>query len=141
MTGACLCGEVTVRVDGGHERAAGACHCRSCQRWSGGLLLCFEAAPGAVTAEGPVRRHASSTFAERAFCGTCGSHLWIRDTDLADAPYDLMPGLFDAASGWPLRSEVYADRAMTSLRLSGDHPRRTAADYEATNSHVDGDAS
>jgi hypothetical protein len=26
--------------------------------------------------------------------------------------YELMPGLFDAARAWPLRSSIYVDRAM-----------------------------
>lgn len=139
LTGHCLCGAVTVRVAGAHDPRVGACHCRMCQRWSGGLFLCFEAEAQAVTAEGPVVRHQSSAFAERAFCGTCGSHLWMRDTR-DDAWYDLMPGLFDAARDWPLRSEIYTDRAMASVRLTGDHARATEAEYEAKNPHVEGDA-
>lgn len=139
MTGRCLCGAVTIRVEGGHDPRIGACHCRMCQRWSGGLFLCFEAEAEAVSVEGPVVRHASSTFSERAFCGTCGSHLWMRDYG-DDKGYDLMPGLFDAAQGWPLRSEIYTDRALASVRLSGDHPRMTRAQYEARTPHVEGDA-
>jgi hypothetical protein len=90
-----------------------------------------------VTITGPVTRYASSEFAERAFCATCGSHLWMRDTARDDAPYDLMPGLFDAARDWPMRSEIYVDRAYASVRLGGDHKRATQADYESKNPHVD----
>ena len=50
------------------------------------------------------------SFAERAFCAVCGSHLWMRDN--TGKTYELMPGLFDEARDWPLRSEVYSDRAM-----------------------------
>lgn len=139
IEGHCLCGAVTVRVTGRHDPAIGACHCRMCQRWSGGLFLCFEADGNAVEVEGPVTRYASSKIAERAFCKNCGSHLWMRDTGDADAGYDLMPGLFDAAQGWPLRSEIYADQAMASVALRGDHPRRSAAAYEAKHPHVEGD--
>ncbi len=63
----------------------------------------------------------------------------MRDTDGVNAPYDLMPGLFDAALDWPLRSEIYTDRAMGSVHLSGDHRRVTRADYEAAHSFVKGD--
>jgi len=107
-----------------------------CQRWSGGLFLCFEALPGAVRVEGEVTRYPSSPFAERAFCTRCGSHLWMRETDCEDAPYELMPGLFDAASEWPLRSEIYTDRAMACVSLAGDHDRKTEDEYQATNAHV-----
>jgi hypothetical protein len=136
--GHCLCGAVTIRIDGLHDPRTGACHCRMCQRWSGGLFLCFYAAPEAVTVDGPVTRHASTSFAERAFCATCGSHLWMRNLDGA-AGYDLMPGLFDAALDWPLRSEIYTDRAMASVRLAGDHRRATRAEYEAKNPHIKAD--
>jgi len=136
MTGHCLCGAVTVRVAGPHDPRPGACHCRMCQRWSGGLFLCFSADVAGVTVDGPVTRYASSDFAERAFCPVCGSHLWMRDN--TGASYDLMPGLFDEARDQPLRSEVYADRAMASVRLQGDHRRATQAEYEQKNHHVAG---
>ena len=138
MTGQCLCGAVTVRVAGAHDPRPGACHCRMCQRWSGGLFLCFNADADGVTVDGPVTRFASSDFAERAFCSVCGSHLWMRDK--TGRAYDLMPGLFDAIHDQPLRSEVYSDRAMASVRLQGDHRRATQAEYEQKNQYVAGDA-
>lgn len=139
LTGRCLCGAVTVSVAGAHDPRVGACHCRMCQRWSGGLFLAFEADAGAVTVAGPVVCYSSSSFSERAFCGTCGAHLWMRDLE-PDAPYDLMPGLFDAARDWPLRSEIYTDTALASVRLAGDHSRATRAEYEAEHRHLDGGA-
>jgi len=138
LIGYCLCGAVELRVEGAHDPRVGACHCRMCQRWSGGLFLCFDAAADAVSVTGPVTRHRSSPFAERAFCATCGSHLWMRDLG-ENKPYDLMPGLFDEAKDWPLRSEIYTDRALASVRLTGDHPRMTRDEYEAGNPHIEGD--
>ena len=140
LKGQCMCGAVTVRVEGDHDPRPGACHCRMCQRWSGGLFLCFSAEAAGVTVEGEVTRYASSGFAERAFCPRCGSHLWMRDKDPTDAPFDLMPGLFDAAADWPLQSEIYIDRAMASVHLSGDHHRATRAEWEAKHRFVEGDA-
>ncbi len=138
LTGHCLCGAVTVTVTGAHDPRPGACHCRMCQRWSGGLFLCFNAEASGVTVAGAVTRFASSSFAERAFCPVCGSHVWFRDT--GSDVIELMPGLFDEALGWPLRSEVYADRAMASVHLQGDHRRTTQAEYEAKNPFVPEDA-
>ncbi|WP_298841215.1 GFA family protein [uncultured Roseobacter sp.] len=137
MEGQCLCGAVHIIVDGAHDPRPGACHCRMCQRWSGGLFLCFEADAVAVTVVGEVGRFASSDFAERAFCPRCGSHLWMRD---GDGEYNLMPGLFDAVLAAPLRSEVYVDQAMASVKLSGDHPTATRAVYESKNRFVEGEA-
>ena len=106
--------------------------------WTGGLFLSFTAEANAVTVIGDVTRYASSEFAERAFCPRCGSHLWMRDSDRTDAAYDLMPGLFDAAAEWPLRSEIYVDRAMASVRLEGDHARETRDEWEAEHPSVKG---
>lgn len=139
LQGQCLCGAVRITVEGGHDPQIGACHCRMCQVWSGGLFVCFEAGADAVHVTGDVARHASSGFSERAFCRSCGSHLWMRDTDRADAPFDLMPGLFEAAHDWPLRSEIYCDRAMAAIRLEGAHERTPKADYERDYNHVEGD--
>ena len=59
----------------------------------------------------------------------------------AEAPgYDLMPGLFDAARHWPMRSVIYIDRVLASIRLEGDHRRATRAEYEAKHPHMEGDA-
>ncbi len=98
----------------------------------------FNAPPDAVTVEGPVRSRASSSFAERAWCGDCGTHLWFRERG---ADYELSPGLFDDARSFPLVREVYADRAFAGCRLAGKHERITRADYEADHPNVDeGDA-
>ena len=140
MFGQCLCGAVKLRVADSHDPQIGACHCRMCQRWSGGLFLCFDVASDALTVEGPVVCYASSTFAERAFCSVCGSHLWLRDTNPDNRVHELMPGLFDAAQVWPLRSEVYSDCAMAAISLAGDHRRTPQIDYELTNMFVQGDA-
>ena len=139
IDGHCLCGAVSIRVARVADARPGVCHCRLCQRWSGALFACFEASADAVEVSGEVARHASSDIAERAFCPACGSHLWMRDTTVPDADYELMPGLFDAARHWPLRSEIYHDRAFASVPLAGGHARLTRAEWEAAHPFVEGD--
>lgn len=136
IDGRCLCGAVTVHVAHAPDSRPGVCHCRMCQRWSGLLFACIEVPADAIRVSGTVARYASSSFAERAFCPTCGSHLWMRDTTAADTPYDVMPGLFDAARPWPLRSEIYTDCAFASARLAGEHRRASQAEYEAKHPFV-----
>lgn len=137
LQGHCLCGAVSLTVTA-HRGFTAVCHCRMCQRWSGGLFICFPAEDKAVTVSGPVVRYPSSDFAERAFCGTCGSHLWYRAAG-GDGHYALMPGLFDDARDLPLKSEIYTDRALSGLALPGDHRRATRAEYETKNAHLEGD--
>ncbi len=140
IDGACLCGAVRVRAVPAGE--VSACHCRPCRGWSGSVFAGFEARD--VEIEGPVRTWRSSSFATRAWCGDCGTHLWFRDDGEAplggDAgPFELSPGLFEAAADWPLAREVYADRAR-AFALAGTHERVSAAEYEAGHRHVEGDA-
>lgn len=134
LLGQCLCRAVTVRV-GAHEPQIGACHCRMCQRWSGGLFLSFVASE--IEVEGPVARYRSSDFAERAYCAVCGSNLWMHD--IGTKRWDMVPGLFDATRDWPLASEIYTDRALAALHLQGAHKRETRADYETHHAFVEGD--
>ena len=84
-------------------------------------------------------RYRSTAWSERAFCTTCGSHLWLRNTDADDAAYELLPGLFKDAAGFPLISEIYVDRRPDYLPLTGGHRTKTRAAYEADNPAIEGD--
>ncbi len=134
ITGKCLCGSVTITVSD-PVGWLGACHCRMCQRWSGGLWAGFPADPDTVRITGPVQSYPSSKLADRAFCQTCGTQLWMRDRS-DDAPYDLMPGIFDGAQDWPLKSEIYVDQALHAFSLSGVHKRASSAEYREKNPEV-----
>ena len=124
--GQCLCGAVTMAVSD-PDGAVGVCHCDMCKRWSGAVFACFTAAD--VSVEGEVATYQSSPTSTRSFCPKCGSHLFMRDE--GEPYYELMPGLFEAARDWPLRSEIYTDRALCWAHFAGPHERDTQADYEA----------
>ncbi|WP_254813745.1 GFA family protein [Rhodovulum sp. ES.010] len=125
-----------MRIDAAPRSAAvSACHCAACRRWTGAAMWVVTAAAEDVRVTGEVAAFRSSPFAERAFCPVCGTHLWIRD-DGGD--YDLMPGLFDAAAGFALDREVYAERALACVRLQGSHARVSQAAYEACHRFVEG---
>jgi hypothetical protein len=132
LSGQCLCGAVRIVLSAAPE-AASACHCGRCRRWSGAAMWGCSVPARNVQVTGTVTRHRGARFAERAWCPSCGTHLWIRD-DGAD--YDLMPGLFDGLAELPLSREVYADLALACVKLAGDHDRITAAAYERTNPHL-----
>lgn len=137
LEGRCLCGQVRITVDGDHIAAVGVCHCGMCQRWAGHTYGTFDAEEAAVTVTGTVKSYASTDFSSRAFCPDCGSHLWMRNGDAGS--YELHPGLFPGAAGFPLVSEIYTDKAPAYACLSGEHRRATQAEYEAKNPHVEGD--
>ena len=131
ISGECLCGAVRITVSS-PAGWVGACHCRICQQWSGGLWAGFPASKASIEVNGPVKTYASSAIANRGFCAECGTQLWMRDIK-DGSNYDLMPGIFEAAKDWPLKSEVYHDQAMQAFALKGDHPTTSAATYLAKN--------
>lgn len=75
-TGGCQCGKVRyalyVEPEAGH-----VCHCRMCQRATGGLFAALAGAPKSEFAwtEGEPGMFASSNLAVRAYCRDCGTPL------------------------------------------------------------------
>ena len=141
ITGHCLCGAVTVASDV-TPRKISACHCGMCTRWSGSVQMGLEVPEESVTIEGPIRTYRSSGFAERAWCGVCGSAVYFRNVAGKDSGFfEFAPGLFENAAGARLVRVVYADCAPGGYRIEGDGVERVSkADYEATHDHVPEDA-
>ncbi len=76
--GSCLCGAVHIHAETASIHM-GACHCSMCRTWGGGPYMSTGCGPEIhITGEAHVVRYASSKWAERAFCGTCGTHLFYR---------------------------------------------------------------
>ena len=129
-TGHCLCGQVRFAA-----RLAttefGACHCEMCRRWTGSALLAITVADGDLTLEGVehVRSYRSSDWAERGWCGTCGSHLWYRVT--LEGPhkgeYEIPVGLLDDTAGLNMTREIFVDRKPEFFSFAGDHEQLTEA--------------
>ncbi|MEG3150461.1 GFA family protein [Sphingomonas sp. ZT3P38] len=100
LGGGCQCGRVRYRaaID---ERDAYLCHCRMCQRATGGVSIAFKSmAKADVTWEREPDRHASSPIAVRGFCAVCGTPLTYEAHD--SDHMDLTVGSFDDPCGfWP----------------------------------------
>jgi hypothetical protein len=74
MKGQCLCGAIRVEIPDNKE--VGACHCDMCRKWTSGPYMAVSAGSDALfTGEEPVR-YTSSRWADRGFCGRCGTHLF-----------------------------------------------------------------
>lgn len=127
--GGCGCGAVTVRATG-FARQLWVCHCEPCRRWQGFAGMGVDVPPDRLAAEGPVRIWQSSAVAQRAFCGECGSPLWMHDS-AEGAPFEAMVGLFDDAADAMLDHENFVDRCPEGVRFAGEHRRGEAADYDA----------
>jgi hypothetical protein len=80
FTGSCQCGAVRYTVAPGPSLAS-ICHCRMCQRATGGpFAALLKVAAGRVTWRGRPRIFQSSSIAERGFCAACGTPLFYRQT-------------------------------------------------------------
>jgi len=126
MNGQCMCGAVKVTAKPARSSLS-ACHCDMCRRWSSGAFVALEAEEGSLTVEGPIKVFQSSEWAERAFCGRCGSNLWYRIT--APGPghgqYQLAAGLFDV-NGMHLGLEVFIDSKPDAYAFEGERKQMTA---------------
>ena len=121
-TGKCLCGAVTWTI-AADELAGGVCHCAMCRAWTVGIFVSVEGKPDQVTLTGEdhIGRYASSEWAERCFCKTCGSSLFYRVT--APGPYagvyHFGAGGLAAWDGVSLDHELYIDRKPEAYALAG----------------------
>ncbi len=99
VTGGCLCG--AVRYESTElPTTVGVCHCRMCQRSSGGLHIVWVFLPWSAFrfTYGEPAYYRSSDIAERGFCASCGSPLIYRDkTDELGVPV----GTLDHPENWP----------------------------------------
>ena len=121
MIGQCLCG--AVRMHGPDAREIGACHCGSCRRWGGGPLLAVHCGPNMkFEGEENITVFASSEWAERAFCKTCGSHLYYKL--LSNGEYFVPAGVFDTHE-LELKSQIYIDKKPPYYSFANQTPTLT----------------
>lgn len=112
--GTCLCGAVRFVVSD-VENAVGACHCGSCRKWAGGPFMEVECGTN-IRFEGvdSIRTYQSSPWAERGFCGHCGTHLYMRvrpgnEFGLPEG-YGIPPGLFGDNETFTFTGQVFIDQ-------------------------------
>ncbi|HEX2815546.1 MAG TPA: GFA family protein [Phenylobacterium sp.] len=73
LSGGCQCGAVRFRVER-WERAS-ICHCRMCQKASGGFFGPFADVEGLTWTRGQPKSFQSSNMVRRGFCEVCGTPL------------------------------------------------------------------
>ena len=120
LHGQCLCGtvKVTARTENPILRV---CHCDMCRRHTSGAFFSIETLPDSIEVTGPAQTYKSSEWAQRGFCGTCGSTLWYET--MHDGRRNLAAGLFANAGDGTLKLEFFADMCPQGYRLEGDHKR------------------
>lgn len=125
ITGRCLCGAVTLSVQSQNPRLR-ACHCDMCRQHTSGMFISVDTVPGTLEVRGPAQSFASSDWAERGFCGTCGSTLWYGTVH--DGMRHPAAGLFEAADLGEMTLEFFTDQCPQGYALSGDHRKLSTAE-------------
>ena len=101
-----------------------------CQRW-GGPFIEMDTRKDEIAFEqdGSLTWYDSSDWAERGFCGTCGSNLFYRlkQGDMLA----VLAGTLDLPTGLPVRKEIFIDEKPDYYDLAGDRPRQTGAEVFA----------
>lgn len=129
QTGRCLCGKVKFGISEPVSEVS-ACHCAMCRRWAGGpwaVLHCKE--PVAFEGEEHVVRYRSSDWAERGFCGTCGSSLFYHLVPADE--YMISANALDAQSGLTLTSQIFIDEKPDWYDFANITPTLTGAEVIA----------
>lgn len=126
MTGGCQCGRVRYEADLASQDAYW-CHCRMCQRATGGIAAAFVQAP-----EGAVRWllepdwYDSSAIARRPFCARCGTPLGFAFRD-GEGGTDLTVGSFDDPRGFKPVLHAGAESLHEAWLDTRDLPRQYTA--------------
>ena len=129
VTGRCLCGAVTYTAESVDSHYH-ACHCDMCRRWGGGPGMGVQATNVVIDDESELRVYQSSDWAERAFCGKCGSNLYYRMPSMGMTI--LWSGTLDDQSALEMNGEIYVDEKPDGYNFAGDHPRQTGAEFLAS---------
>lgn len=93
-SGRCLCNEVKFEI-GDEVRWIGACHCRMCQRQSGGAFqvwVAFHVRDFKILS-GQLKKYQSSVNVIRSSCPTCSSPLFFQYLDKPEDIYVVGPAL------------------------------------------------
>lgn len=121
MTGGCQCGRIRYSAEVASDDAY-LCHCRMCQRATGGVAAAFVNVPkSSVTWETDPDWYASSPIAQRPFCSKCGTPLGF---SFPDGPnIDLTVGSFDDPSRFKPSSHFGAESLHEAWVDTRDLPR------------------
>lgn len=123
--GTCLCGGVTILAEE-VDNHFGVCHCKTCQTWTGGPQMGIGCGKSVeIKGEENVAYFESSSWAERAFCKKCGTHLFYKVKKTGD--YRVLVGLFGDAISPKFDIQFFIDKKPENYSFSEDTKSMTEA--------------
>jgi hypothetical protein len=132
FTGGCQCGAVRFRIDA-PLRHASLCHCRMCQKATGGLFGPYANFPAAALTwtRGQRKTFQSSKFITRGFCGDCGTPLTFEAASGDGEHIALTIGAFDEPAALPPQRQIMLAERIPWIDALSDVPRRSAEEDAA----------
>ncbi len=131
LTGRCLCGAVSYRINKPMTRVF-ANHDQTSRRWTGGIALTvmIRATNMDFHGWGHIVNYPSSPRENHCFCRLCGSSLFVRyaQPEAMDGMLSLSAGSLDTMDGMSLAGETYIDHKPDLYELAGE--RRTMTETE-----------
>ncbi len=114
FSGGCLCGAVRYKCSA-EPMMTGHCHCRNCQKASGGGFVTAAAVPeSAIEITGPVKYHEVATdsggTSRHGFCAKCGSRLFGASSNMPGI-VTVMAGSMDDPSGLEPSMNIFTESA------------------------------
>lgn len=139
LSGGCQCGAVRFRVDGALGEAS-ICHCRMCQKATGGFFGPYVSVATADLSwtRGEPKRFQSSNKVHRGFCGDCGTPLTFEYQGPSIA---ITIGAFDRPGEIPIAEQLASSARMVDFDVLGALPEhledepRTAAHLASITSY------
>lgn len=126
MTGGCQCGRVRYEARVASDDAYW-CHCRMCQKATGGIAAAFVEMPaGSVHWLSEPDWYASSPVARRPFCSACGTPLGFGWRD-GTGGFDLTVGSFDEPARFRPVAHAGAESMHEAWLDTRDLPRHYSA--------------
>jgi len=122
--GTCLCGATHLKLTPDTTHIS-ACHCSMCRKWTGGPLLVVHCSQPPKIEGRPPSVYDSSDWAQRGFCGQCGTHLFYRLKQ--NDSYAIPIGLIDGDEAWDFNLQIFIEQkpawycfANTTRELTGE---------------------
>ncbi len=126
LNGKCLCGDVSFKV--GAPSHLDSCHCSQCRRWSGSPNMSFDFTTVNFETDKSLKWFRSSEWAERGFCGTCGSSLFYRLVEDPSKMTVCAGAVDDISDDVKITKEFFIDEKPKFYDLAGERERLTGAE-------------
>jgi hypothetical protein len=128
LSGGCACGRVRYLVQVADDDAY-LCHCRMCQKATGGVAIAFKNVKKAdVSWEREPDWYASSPIARRPYCSACGTPLGFAFPDSENM--DLTVGSFDDPSRFVPRHHFGAESMHRAWLNTEGLPEKRTDEYQ-----------